>query len=124
MTDNGIERAEKAVETLVYGTVGLAMYVRDTAPFVAHGVNATVWTPSKEAADSEVDGLALGLPVTGAGRVRGLAIGLGVGATETLDGVSAGVLGLGSGGGLRGVHLAGSWADDVALPRGPPEHSA
>lgn len=44
MTDNGIERAEKAVETLVYGTVGLAMYVRDTAPsflklFVARGKN-------------------------------------------------------------------------------------
>ena len=44
MTENGIERAEKAVETLVYGTVGLALYVRDTAPsfiklFVARGKN-------------------------------------------------------------------------------------
>jgi hypothetical protein len=44
MTENGIERAEKAVEALVYGTVGLALYVRDTAPsfiklFVARGKN-------------------------------------------------------------------------------------
>jgi hypothetical protein len=44
VTENGIERAEKAVETLVYGTVGLALYVRDTAPsfiklFVARGKN-------------------------------------------------------------------------------------
>ena len=39
-----MERAEKAVEALVYGTVGLALYVRDTAPsfiklFVARGKN-------------------------------------------------------------------------------------
>ena len=44
MTENGIERAEKAVEAIVYGTVGLALYVRDTAPsflklFVARGKN-------------------------------------------------------------------------------------
>jgi hypothetical protein len=42
--ENGVERAEKAVEALVYGTVGLALYVRDTAPsfiklFVARGKN-------------------------------------------------------------------------------------
>src|SRR5690349_4103019 len=54
---------------------GLRLNFRDTAPFVAHGVNATVWTPSQEAGESEVAGLALGLPVTGAGRVRGLALG-------------------------------------------------
>jgi hypothetical protein len=44
VTENGMERAEKAVEALVYGTVGLALYVRDTAPsfiklFVARGKN-------------------------------------------------------------------------------------
>ena len=42
MNESGIERAEKAVETVLYGTVGLALYMRDTAPsflklFVARG---------------------------------------------------------------------------------------
>src|SRR4051794_33610895 len=60
---------------------GLRLNFRDTAPFVAHGVNATLWIPGKGAEKSEVDGLALGLPLTGAGKVRGLALGLGV-ATE------------------------------------------
>ena len=54
---------------------GLRLNFRDTAPFVAHGVNATIWIPDKEGAKSEVDGLALGLPLTGAGKVRGLEIG-------------------------------------------------
>src|SRR5256714_7954724 len=101
---------------------GLRLNFRDTAPFVAHGVNATIWTPSKEAADSEVDGLALGLPATGAGRVRGLALGLGVGANETLDGIGAGVLAVGSGGGLRGLHIgglaAGTGGDVIGLAAG------
>ncbi len=44
MTENKIEQAEKAVEAIVYGTVGLALYLRDTAPsflklFVARGKN-------------------------------------------------------------------------------------
>ena len=44
MTENHVEKAEKAVEAIVYGTVGLALYVRDTAPsflklFVARGKN-------------------------------------------------------------------------------------
>ncbi|HZP27926.1 MAG TPA: hypothetical protein VFC99_03150 [Acidimicrobiia bacterium] len=55
MTENGIERAEKAVEALVYGTVGLALYVRDTAPsfiklFVARGKNE-LGQPSRTVAD-------------------------------------------------------------------------
>src|SRR2546423_5173570 len=99
---------------------GLRLNFRDTAPFVAHGVNATIWTQSKEAADSEVDGLALGLPATGAGRVRGLALGLGVGANETLDGIGAGVLAVGSGGGLRGVHVGGLAAGTVGGVDGLP----
>jgi hypothetical protein len=56
VTENGIERAEKAVETLVYGTVGLALYVRDTAPsfiklFVARGKNELGQQAPKTVAD-------------------------------------------------------------------------
>ena len=54
---------------------GLRLNFRDTAPFAAHGVNATIWIPDKRAEKSEVDGLALGLPLTGAGNVRGMALG-------------------------------------------------
>lgn len=86
---------------------GLRLNFRDTAPFRAHGVNATVWLPADTAFDSEAYGVALGLPVTGAGRVRGLALGFGVGADKALDGVAAGVLGIGSGGGIRGIAIAG-----------------
>src|SRR6267378_7762956 len=86
---------------------GLRLNFRDTAPFAAHGVNATIWIPDKGAADSEVDGLALGLPLTGAGNVRGMALGFGVAANERLDGVAAGVLGVGSGVGVRGILLGG-----------------
>jgi hypothetical protein len=101
---------------------GLRLNFRDTAPFSAHGVNATIWMPSKEAGDSEVDGLALGLPLTGAGRVRGVALGLGAGADKTLDGIGVGILGVGSGGGLRGVHLgglgAGTGGDVIGIAAG------
>lgn len=86
---------------------GLRLSFRDSAPFRAHGVNATIWIPDKAAADSEVDGLALGLPLTGAGRVRGLALGFGVAADKTVDGVAAGVLGAGCGGGVHGVLVGG-----------------
>jgi hypothetical protein len=85
---------------------GLRLNFRDTAPFEAHGVNATIWIPDKNGAKSEVDGLALGLPLTGAGTLRGLGLGFGVAAEKTLDGVAAGVLGAGSGGRVRGI-LAG-----------------
>ena len=57
---------------------GLRLNFRDTAPFQAHGVNATIWVPGKGAENSEVDGLALGLPLTGAGTIRGLAVGIGL----------------------------------------------
>src|SRR5712692_2463950 len=86
---------------------GLRLNFRDTAPFKAHGVNATIWIPDKNGAKSEVDGLALGLPATAAGTLRGLAVGFGVAAEKTIDGVAVGVLGAGSGDGVRGILVGG-----------------
>src|SRR5216683_5166402 len=86
---------------------GLRLNFRDTAPFKAHGVNATIWIPDKNGAKSEVDGLALGLPATAAGTLRGLAVGFGVAAEKTIDGVAVGVLGAGSGDGITGIGVGG-----------------
>lgn len=85
---------------------GLRLNFRDTAPFTVHGVNATVWTPG-EGAKGTVDGVALGLPATGASVIRGLALGFGFGADREIDGLGIAILGGGSGGALRGVFAGG-----------------
>jgi hypothetical protein len=86
---------------------GLRLNFRDTAPFVAHGVNLTIWAPNQDGVQSEVDGIALGLPMTGAGTLRGLSLGFGVAADRTLDGIGLGVFGAGSGDRVRGILLGG-----------------
>jgi len=85
---------------------GLRLNFRDTAPFTVHGVNATVWSPSDRGA-GDVTGLALGIPLTGAGTLRGLGIGFGLGVSKEFDGIGVGILGLGSSGLLRGIFAGG-----------------
>ena len=85
---------------------GLRLNFRDVAPFTVHGVNLTLWTPA-EGGGGDVTGLALGIPATGARVLRGAGLGLGLGVTDEFDGLGVGVLGIGSGGALRGVMLGG-----------------
>ncbi len=85
---------------------GLRLNFRDVAPYVVHGVNLTVWSPASPAAGI-VNGLALGVPVTGAAVIRGVALGVGLGAVQEIDGIGLGVLGLGAGGALRGIFASG-----------------
>lgn len=86
---------------------GLRLNFRDRNLERVTGANVTIWSPF-EPATGTVTGLALGLPMTGAGEVRGLAVGaLGVGANGTLRGISVGGLGVGAGGGVRGIALGG-----------------
>jgi hypothetical protein len=86
---------------------GLRFNYRDRHLVEVTGVNATVWSPYQPAAGI-VRGLALGVPVTGARRIEGLAIGLaGVGAEESITGIGLAPIGLGAGGELRGVMVAG-----------------
>src|SRR3954467_216737 len=80
---------------------GLRLNFRDVAPFTVHGINLTLWLPASSA-DGEVDGIALGLPVTGAGTLRGVGVGFGLGIGREADGVGVGILAVGSGGALRG----------------------
>src|SRR5438874_1315535 len=89
---------------------GLRLNFRDVAPFTVHGINVTVWTPAEHEKGSfsgDVTGLALGLPATGAGTLRGVGLGFGVAVEKTLDGVGIGGLGIGAGGGIEGVAVAG-----------------
>lgn len=73
---------------------------------MVHGLNITIWNPV-ENVDSTVTGLSLGLPLTGGGVVRGLALGAGISASQRLDGVALGLLGTGSGGPMRGLLIGG-----------------
>lgn len=85
---------------------GIRLNFRDVAPFTVHGLNATIWIP-EQGGGGDVDGLALGLPLTGARRLRGLGVGLGLEVERDLYGISIGGLGLGAGRGLHGIMLGG-----------------
>jgi len=86
---------------------GLRINFRDRKLEQITGVNATIWAPY-EPPTGVVRGVALGLPVTGAKRISGLALGLaGVGADESITGIGIAPIGLGAGGELRGIMLGG-----------------
>lgn len=86
---------------------GIRLNFRDRDDFEVHGINATIWPPEGEPRGT-VDGLALGLPLTGAGRITGIGAGIfGVSATDRITGLGVGGLGLGAGGRLDGIMIAG-----------------
>jgi hypothetical protein len=86
---------------------GLRINYRDRRMREVNGVNITVWTPYEEAS-GVVNGIALGLPVTGARTINGLATGvLGVGADDQIRGIGIAPLGLGAGGKLAGIMIGG-----------------
>lgn len=85
---------------------GLRLNYRDRHLERVRGVNVTIWVPY-EGSDGLVQGLGLGLPVTGAARMQGLAIAAGVGVEEDFTGVGLTALGMGTGGSMRGMLVAG-----------------
>src|SRR2546422_8373649 len=85
---------------------GLRLNFRDVAPFTVRGVNLTIWTPAQGGV-GDITGLAVGIPATGASTLRGLGVGFGLAVMKELDGVGLGILGLGSGGALRGIFAGG-----------------
>src|SRR5262249_53299671 len=87
---------------------GIRLNFRDVAAFTVHGINVTIWWKDQEGQPGgTVDGLALGVPLTGARRIRGLGLGFGLGTEEALDGVGVGILGLGTGGSMHGILVGG-----------------
>lgn len=86
---------------------GIRLNYRDRGPFVVNGINATLWTPY-DPAEGVVNGVAIGLPATGARAIRGLALGIaGAGADDAIEGIAIAPIGLGAGNGLHGIMLAG-----------------
>jgi hypothetical protein len=85
---------------------GLRLNYRDYDLELVRGINATIWMPY-DGADGVVQGLALGVPLTGAAEISGIALGLGVGVERTFTGVGLAPIGFGAGEGIRGVTLAG-----------------
>jgi len=85
---------------------GLRLNFRDRDLRLVNGVNATIWSPHRPARGA-VNGLALGLPVTGARRITGVGLGLGVGADEEFQGLAIAPLGAGAGENMTGVLLGG-----------------
>ena len=90
---------------------GLRLNFRDRYLREVNGINLTLWTPyydSTRVRYGTVNGLALGLPSTGAGEINGLGRGvLGVVADDAFNGTGAGGLAVVSGDEFTGVGGSG-----------------
>ena len=87
---------------------GIRLNFRDRDMERVDGINATIWSPYKDARGGDVNGLALGVPLTGARRIQGIGVGVfGVGAEEEFSGLGVGGFGLGAGGDARGILIGG-----------------
>lgn len=86
---------------------GLRLNYRDSDLGVVNGANVTLWTPY-EPMSGRVNGLALGLPATGAEDINGFAVGVfGIGAAHDITGLTLGGLGAGAGGKVKGIGFGG-----------------
>lgn len=86
---------------------GLRINYRDRHLREITGVNLTLWSPY-EPATGTVNGLALGVPLTGAEKINGALIGIFGGGTDgSLEGIGIGGIGVGAGGEMRGIMLGG-----------------
>lgn len=87
---------------------GIRINYRDREVDLVRGANITIWSPYEDFSGGPVIGAAIGLPITVAGDIRGIGLGLaGVGAEENMHGIMLGGLGVGAGGDLRGLALGG-----------------
>lgn len=86
---------------------GLRLNFRDGALERVRGVNVTIWGANEELAEGRVQGLALGVPLTGARTLEGVGVGAGLAVFEDYRGVGVALLGMGAGRDLEGIHLGG-----------------
>ena len=83
---------------------GLRLNYRDRNLREITGINATIWAPH-DPAEGVVNGVAIGLPTTGAGTINGLSVAvLGAGATHKLAGLGVSLFGFGAGGEIDGIY--------------------
>ena len=85
---------------------GLRFNWRDSYIERIDGVNVTLWRPGREVGGA-VNGLAIGLVAPAAADIRGVALGLGVLPERSAWGLTAGVLGIVSGGPVNGLSVGG-----------------
>ena len=86
---------------------GLRINFRDRAMQRVRGINATVWTP-RERPGGKVNGVALGLPLTGSGALSGIGLGLlGISVDSSLTGMVLAGLGAGAGQDIKGIVFTG-----------------
>ena len=86
---------------------GIRINYKDRNLRRVNGINMSMLSPN-EIPNSKIRGLALGLPVTAAGSMKGLTVALGgIAATESLSGFSISGFGFGVGGNVSGVSMAG-----------------
>ena len=85
---------------------GLRINFRDRHLERVDGVNITVWMPYM--ATGAVNGIAIGIPATGARRIDGLALAIaGVGAEDRLRGIVIAPIGAGAGEEITGILIGG-----------------
>ena len=100
------------------GVNGIRLNYRDARLQRVNGINATIWSPYRTS-HGVVNGIALGLPVTGADRIEGLGVGvLGVGTEGRFRGIGVGGFGIGSGGDMEGIMVGGLGAGSGGRVRG------
>lgn len=85
---------------------GLRLNFRDRDLELVRGINVTIWAPYEDA-EGVVKGLALGLPMTGAGELHGVALGAGIAVEHGFSGIGFAPIGIGAGGTLRGIAIGG-----------------
>lgn len=86
---------------------GLRINYRDRDLREVDGINVTLWVPHEESR-GDVRGLAIGLPATGARRIDGIAAGIiGIGVHDRMRGLAVGGIGMGVGEDMRGIALGG-----------------
>lgn len=85
---------------------GVRLNFRDRHLRRVRGLNVTIWSPY-ENPRGVVEGVALGVPLTGARQINGSALGLGIQAEESFTGVGIGAIGMGAGQDIRGIAIGG-----------------
>lgn len=86
---------------------GIRLNFRDRHLDEVNGLNVTIWSPYRPVR-GKVNGIAVGLPVTGAASIDGIGVGaLGVQAHERFRGIVVGGLGAGAGGSVSGLMVGG-----------------
>lgn len=87
---------------------GIRLNFRDREVDLVRGANITIWQPYRNADLGRVEGLALGLPLTGVGSLRGFGVGVaGVAVEDDSRGIVIGGIGVGAGGELSGINIGG-----------------